>query len=69
MSNDVVMEDVSSEVGDGSRADNPTIKWVEIASALQYRIKKSLNVNVRHLDYDTFINDAGTFFEREIKKL
>ena len=37
----VVMENVSSEVGDGSRADDPTIKWIEISSALECRIKKS----------------------------
>ena len=31
--NNIVIEDISSEVGDGSRADDPTIKWVEISSA------------------------------------
>ena len=69
MLNDVVIEDVSSEVGDSSRVDDSTIKWVEIAFALECRIKEGLIVNVKHLNYDEFKNDAGALFEREMKEV
>ena len=60
--------EVTSDVDNDLQASK-SVKWIEVSSALQRRIKKGLIVNLMHLDYDKFMNDAKVLFVNEIKKV
>ena len=46
----------------------PSIKYSEVESAFKNRIKSGVISNIKHLDFDTFMNDARSIFETEVRK-
>ena len=61
-----ISADSNSEVSSGVGS---SVKWREVSSALECRIKKGLIVNLSHLDYDKFMNDAKVLFDNEIENV
>ena len=45
------------------------VKWSEINSAFKNRIKTGVISNIKHLDFETFMNDSKVLFEEQIKKV
>ena len=46
----------------------PSIKYSEVKSSFKNRIKSGVISNIKHLDFDTFMNDARSIFEMEVRK-
>ena len=60
---------ISDQVNDSNIVENQNVKWSEISSAFKKRIKTGVISNIKHLDYDSFMNDAKVVFETEIKEV
>ena len=48
--------------------DDITVKWNEVESAFKSRIKTGMIANLKHLDFNKFIDDAKKIFDAEVRK-
>ena len=48
--------------------DDITVKWNEVESAFKSRLKTGMIANLKHLDFNKFIDDAKKIFDAEVRK-
>ena len=48
--------------------DDHTVKWSEVQSAFKSRIKTGVITNLKHIDFNKFMDDAKKIFKIEIEK-
>ena len=45
--------------------DDPTVKWSEVQSAFKSRIKTGVITNLKHINFNKFMDDVKKIFEYE----
>lgn len=48
---------------------NENIKWIDIESAFNCRVRTAIITNLKHIDFRTFLNDCAKSLKNKIKNI